>query len=211
MQHQNHEIVDLTSNLSDEKLSKELIAPCSGKKRRILKIEPDVMQAHENSNEHSSVVRKAQSNYPSFTANSVKCEKPQKSDSGTQNTHVNSAQLHDWAAQKGDAGSISQKHKGVQSSPAPCVDEETRGSDFLIQVQEKLNAAEYKDFVDFMKALKSKAMKIGHVLQSIARLFSGPERLPLRKRFKDYIPAKYHCLYEKYVETNDETVILKIE
>jgi regulator of telomere elongation helicase 1 len=55
---------------------------------------------------------------------------------------------------------------------------------FSLQVKEKLNAAEYKEFVEFMKALKSKAMKIGHVLQSIVRLFSGPERFPLLKRYK---------------------------
>ena len=36
----------------------------------------------------------------------------------------------------------------------------------------------------FMKALKSKAMKIGQVLESIARLFSGPERLSLLRRYK---------------------------
>ena len=51
-----------------------------------------------------------------------------------------------------------------------------------LQVKEKLSALEYKEFVNLMKALKSKAMKISEVLQSIARLFSGPERLPLLKR-----------------------------
>lgn len=25
-------------------------------------------------------------------------------------------------------------------------------------------------------------------------------------RFKDYIPAKYHSLYEHYIEANDETL-----
>jgi hypothetical protein len=34
-----------------------------------------------------------------------------------------------------------------------------------------------------MKALKSKTMKISQVLQSIVGLFSGPERLPLLKRY----------------------------
>lgn len=42
-----------------------------------------------------------------------------------------------------------------------------------------LTDVEYKEFVGFMKALKSKAMKIGHVLQSIAKLFSLPERISL--------------------------------
>ncbi|KAK4381734.1 Regulator of telomere elongation helicase 1 [Sesamum angolense] len=47
------------------------------------------------------------------------------------------------------------------------------------RVREKLTDTEYREFVGFMKALKSKAMKIGHVLQSIARLFSVPDRLSL--------------------------------
>lgn len=53
----------------------------------------------------------------------------------------------------------------------------------VLQVQEKLSATEYKEFVGFMKAMKSKAMKISHVLQSIAKLFTGPERLPLLRRY----------------------------
>lgn len=52
-----------------------------------------------------------------------------------------------------------------------------------LQVKEKLTAEEYKNFVEFMKALKSKTMKISQVLQSIVGLFSGPERLPLLKRY----------------------------
>ncbi|KAF2323328.1 hypothetical protein GH714_034640 [Hevea brasiliensis] len=78
--------------------------------------------------------------------------------------------------------------------------------DFLNSVKEKLTAAEYKEFVGFMKALKSKAMKIGSVLESIVILFSGPDRRPLLRRFKDYIPAKYHSLFEHYLEANDETL-----
>ena len=34
-----------------------------------------------------------------------------------------------------------------------------------------------------MKALKSKVMKISQVLQSIVRLFSGPDRLHLLERY----------------------------
>lgn len=49
-----------------------------------------------------------------------------------------------------------------------------------MQVREKLSAREYKDFVGFMKALKTKAMKISQVLQSIIGIFSGPDRLHLR-------------------------------
>lgn len=52
-----------------------------------------------------------------------------------------------------------------------------------LQVEGKLSASEYKEFVNSMKALKSKAMKISEVLQTIARLFSGPERLSLFRRY----------------------------
>nr|XP_023916363.1 receptor-like protein EIX1 [Quercus suber] len=80
------------------------------------------------------------------------------------------------------------------------------------EVKEKLSAEEYRKFVEFMKALKSKEMKISQVLQSIVRLFSGPQRLHLLEsisaltlaiiivnRFKDYLPAKYHSLYEQHL------------
>ncbi|KAI3521617.1 hypothetical protein L1887_11088 [Cichorium endivia] len=93
------------------------------------------------------------------------------------------------------------------SSSMPCENDEKKGSNFLIQVREKLSDGEYKEFVGFMKALKSKAMKIGHVLQCIMGLFSAPDRLPLLQRFKDYIPAKYHSLYEQYLEKTNDAVI----
>lgn len=93
------------------------------------------------------------------------------------------------------SGSSSQ-YKGVQFRPEP--DVETKGADFLIEVKEKLSAAEYKEFVNFLKALKSKTTK-GPALQSIAKLFSGPERFPLRIRFKDYLGEGYRSLFEKYL------------
>ncbi|CAH1422593.1 unnamed protein product [Lactuca virosa] len=96
------------------------------------------------------------------------------------------------------------------STSLACENQEKKGSTFLIQVREKLSDGEYKEFVGFMKALKSKAMKIGHVLQCIMGLFSAPDRLPLLQRFKDYIPAKYHTLYEEYLEktkTNDAVAV----
>lgn len=52
-----------------------------------------------------------------------------------------------------------------------------------LQVKEKLTAEDYKSFVGFMKALKSKTVKTSQVLQSIVGLFSGSERLPLLKRY----------------------------
>lgn len=53
----------------------------------------------------------------------------------------------------------------------------------FLQVKEKLSAEEYKKFVEFLKALKSKTMQTSQALQSIVSLFSGPDRLPLLKRY----------------------------
>ncbi|XP_047306284.1 regulator of telomere elongation helicase 1 homolog [Impatiens glandulifera] len=89
------------------------------------------------------------------------------------------------------------KRIDVRSTSGPSCQEDGKGSTFLAQVQAKLNGDEYKDFVDSMKALKSKTMNISTVLQSIATLFSHPDRLPLLRRFKDFIPSKYHALYEE--------------
>jgi len=52
-----------------------------------------------------------------------------------------------------------------------------------MQVQEKLTPDEYKEFVDLMKALKSKTMKITAVLERIATLFSAPQRFLLLKGY----------------------------
>ncbi|KAK1434107.1 hypothetical protein QVD17_11025 [Tagetes erecta] len=104
---------------------------------------------------------------------------------------------------------VSSETRSGVSSCSTSGDEEKKGSNFLIQVREKLSDGEYNEFVGFMKALKSKAMKIGQVLQSIVKIFSAPDRLSLRQRFKDYVPAKYHSLYEYYLaETDDSPVDL---
>uniref|UniRef100_A0A2N9I226 ATP-dependent helicase C-terminal domain-containing protein n=1 Tax=Fagus sylvatica TaxID=28930 RepID=A0A2N9I226_FAGSY len=186
MQHQDHEIIDLTGySILDEKPSKELLAPCSARKRKLLGIENVAMQQIEVSHEHSSGAKKFEINGP-LSINSIKLENSQISDGiSTQNAQVGSALLHkdDGTTQKREVQFLRQKNKGVQSSPAPTGNEESRGSDFLIQVKEKLSAEEYKIFVECMKALKSKEMKISQVLQSIVRLFSGPERLHLLKRY----------------------------
>ncbi|GAA0165600.1 DNA helicase [Lithospermum erythrorhizon] len=97
------------------------------------------------------------------------------------------------------------KHN-ANSDPTSCNDDQKKGTDFLIQVREKLTDAEYEDFVGFMKALKTNAMKIGHVLQSIAKIFSLPDRMHLLFRFKNYVPAKYHSLYDQYVTKSSRAV-----
>ncbi|KAF3950784.1 hypothetical protein CMV_023505 [Castanea mollissima] len=96
---------------------------------------------------------------------------------------------------------LRQKNKGVQSDPVLSVREESRGSGKLIQVKEKLSAEEYKKFVEFMKALKSKEMKISQVLQSIVRLFSGSERLHLLER-RECLPVGRRSPYHNCVNAN---------
>nr|POE67248.1 hypothetical protein CFP56_68241 [Quercus suber] len=191
MQHQDHEITDMTGySILNEKPSKEkLIAPCSSRKRKLLNIENAAMQQIEVSHDQSFGAKKFETTAP----------------------------LDQGTSQEKQAQFFRQKNKGVQSNPVPSGNEESRGSAFLIQVKEKLSAEEYKKFVEFMKALKSKEMKISQVLQSIVRLFSGRERLHLLEsisaltlaivivnRFKDYLPAKYHSLYEQHLVTNND-------
>ncbi|KAJ0076402.1 hypothetical protein Patl1_34125 [Pistacia atlantica] len=194
--------IDLSgSSLLDTKPRKEeAIAPCSAKKRKVLNTELDACIS--NATEIASGAESSQSSYPLSRTCLGKHEKPQISDSRSrQNAEVSALQCKvDGTLRRRDAEFLSQKSEAVLSSVSG--DEETKGSTFLIQVKEELSATEYKEFVGFMKALKSKAMKIGHVLQSIANLFSGPERLPLLRRFKDYVPTKYHSIYEQYLPTN---------
>ncbi|KAI8020505.1 hypothetical protein LOK49_LG04G02653 [Camellia lanceoleosa] len=204
--HNINHLIDLTCNSSaDEETSKELIMPCSSKKPRI---ELDPLQHIGNSDEPSYIVSEAQlSNAPTIN-DSVKHEKSHVNDYRSfENAQVGSAVLlgNEMIEQRKRTEFLNQKNKVVLLSPAPC-DEERRGSDFLIQVKEKLNDVEYKEFVGFMKALKSKAMQIGQVLQCIVGLFSSPDRIPLLQRFKDYIPAKYRSLYEQYLRRSDDEV-----
>ncbi|KAM5579000.1 regulator of telomere elongation helicase 1 [Rosa sericea] len=192
MQYQDRKVIDLTDeSILNEKRSEELITPCSAKKSKV-SAEHDAAQHINNSIEHSSLTKDFESHGLLSTISSMRSESSHRSKSSdretTQNAQAGSKLLH--------------KDNSVTSSPVPSGDEEMRGSQFLVQVKEKLSALEYKEFVNLMKALKSKAMNISEVLQSIARLFSGPERLPLLKRFKYFIPAKYHSMYEHYFQTN---------
>ncbi|XP_020235482.1 regulator of telomere elongation helicase 1 homolog [Cajanus cajan] len=171
---QKRDMVDLTDCCQLGEKSKDTpIPPCSAKKRRFVTGEYDLKQYFGNSNEHSS--------------------------SGSQNAQRGVDLQHKDGVASNSLELIRQKSI-LPADSAPSVGDETQGSAFLAQVRDKLSAAEYIDFVGYMKALKTKAMKISEVLQCISRMFSGPERLPLLKRFKDYIPAKYHSLYEHYVE-----------
>ncbi|OAY36775.1 regulator of telomere elongation helicase 1 homolog isoform X10 [Manihot esculenta] len=209
IQHQNQERIDLIGkSVLDEIPNRGVLLPYTAKKRKGCNSEHELKGQLENTESHTSSAKRSNSNNPYSPFSLVmKPENPQISDNGSRQTAqvVSAFPCKDHGIAK-DSKSLAQKGKVVQPTLVPCSDEEKRGSAFLTQVKEKLTSAEYKEFVGFMKALKSKAMKIGSVLESIVILFSGPDRRPLLKRFKDYIPAKYHSLYEHYIEANDETL-----
>ncbi|KAK2984870.1 hypothetical protein RJ640_008635, partial [Escallonia rubra] len=153
MQYAKSNFVDLTRNASlDDEKSEELIRACSAKKPRLLKSEPDLTQHFEHSHENPFGIKKTPGGISSFATHPVKRERSLIDETGSRQ----------YSQDKRNTEKLSEKNKGVPSVPAPCEDEEKRGSTFLIQVQEKLTVEEYKEFVGFMKALKSKAMKIGH-------------------------------------------------
>ncbi|KAJ9179137.1 hypothetical protein P3X46_010956 [Hevea brasiliensis] len=210
MQCQNQDRIDLTGkSVLDEIPSKEkFLVPYTAKKRKGYNSKHELKGQIESTQVHTSSAKRSHSNNPySPFSLVVKPENPQLSDDGSrQNAQVVSVLPCKDHGIAQDSKSLTQRNKVVQTTLVPCSDEEKRGSAFLIQVKQKLTAAEYKEFVGFMKALKSKAMKIGSVLESIVILFSGPDRRPLLRRFKDYIPAKYHSLFEHYLEANDETL-----
>lgn len=174
----------------DEK-SGDLVASSTLKKRKLLISGPDLSNHGEKSRNFSNLVKKDHLQFLQNACNQYPQEKEvlvhDEVFRGKRTVELNIVKQEDGVSE-----TVSQKSN------------ETKGSVFLIQVQEKLTDSEYKEFVGFMKALKSKEMKIGYVLQSIARLFSLPNRLSLLHGFKEYVPAKYHSLYEHYISTNHD-------
>lgn len=130
-QYSKNAFVDLTTDaLLDEKASKELIAPCSVKKPRLLKIGSDLNQKH-------SVVKSEPLGTPYAVLDSVIHERPHITLSGRMKNVQDGTKLlleGALAAQKSSTEFISQKNKADRSSPAPCEDEEKKGSTFLTQV-----------------------------------------------------------------------------
>ncbi|KAI3863649.1 hypothetical protein MKW92_053648 [Papaver armeniacum] len=191
--YQKSEVVDLTSDSHwDEQLStSKFIVPCSSKKPKILKTDTDLSFNTNSSAKHGNLSQVSQCKSKDLDDNSIRII-------GMQHAQVDTVVVleDDIRTEKTDL-----KHKHVSTGPAPS-GEETRGANFLIKVQEKLTPEEYKEFVGYMKALKSKTMKINDVLQSIVRLFSTPERFLLLTRFKDFVPAKYRPMYEQYLKNS---------
>nr|GMC77545.1 regulator of telomere elongation helicase 1 homolog isoform X2 [Ipomoea batatas] len=176
----NHKLIDLTERTLLDKKSDEVIAPCSSKRPRLVITGPDKVCCKSSS--ENQCCNMLNDDKLTLSGSQDKIEMLPK-DEPTLQTKVTS----------------SNDHGKLSGSVTSSEDAENKGSMFLVQVREKLSDVEYKEFVGYLKALKSKAMKIGHVLESVARLFSLPDRLPLLHRFKDYIPAKYRSLYEQYI------------
>ncbi|WMV22275.1 hypothetical protein MTR67_015660 [Solanum verrucosum] len=207
----NQKIIDLTKHELADEPPKDVGAPCSTKRPRLALTGSDYQSDHfrkpHDSPDCSSVAHHllSESDFRYLLNN----KKSQYSDNqSTRNSNLDRANLlEDERTSRKTAGLVDlQNEDGILSS-APCNNEE-KGSAFLVQVREKLTDTEYHEFVGYMKSLKSKAMKIGQVLQSITRLFSLPDRLPLLHRFKDYVPAKYHSLYDQYLKRNHEVAHL---
>ncbi|PHU24343.1 hypothetical protein BC332_09450 [Capsicum chinense] len=203
----NQKMIDLTKDeLSDER-PKDVNAPCSLKRPRLTlpgsDCQRDLFQKPHDSPDRSSGAHLllSESDYRYLLKN----KKSQYSDERSiQNSNLARANLlEDEMTSQKTTRLVDLQSKDVSRSSAPC-NNEAKGSAFLVQVREKLTDTEYHEFVGYMKSLKSKAMKIGQVLQSITRLFSLPDRLPLLHRFKDYVPAKYHSLYDQYLKRTHE-------
>ncbi|KAK7837817.1 regulator of telomere elongation helicase 1 like protein [Quercus suber] len=174
-----------------------LMQPCSARKRKLLNIENAVMQQIEVSYDQSFGAKKFETTGP-LGINLVNLE----------NLQILMASAHKI---------LNLVHEYCIKFEELLKRSKLSFSGRRMKVKEKLSAEEYRKFVEFMKALKSKEMKISQVLQSIVRLFSGPQRLHLLEsisaltlaiiivnRFKDYLPAKYHSLYEQHLVTNND-------
>lgn len=132
MQFQNRRIIDLSCNSTmDVKPSNQLIAPCSAKKRR-LNTEHEMMQHIKN--EHLSHAKNYGLNGLTSIINSVECENPHGSKSGSSQSGQGLALLHkdSRTLKNSETEILDQKNKVVQSSSA---NEETKGSEFLVQVR----------------------------------------------------------------------------
>ncbi|XP_057536046.1 regulator of telomere elongation helicase 1 homolog isoform X2 [Amaranthus tricolor] len=184
------EKVDLTS--TNRKSDAEVIVHCSSKRKRVV----DSMSNNNIPCKVSSGFTEVKLKETSLRNDYIEDDKCQIGWTKKMKSPIASSSVEVACNMTGQATDSSQANQGTLSLSNQ--NEEAKGHHFLAQVKQKLNASEYREFVGYMKALKSKAMKISLVLQSIAKLFSGQERLPLLERFKNFIPDKYHSLYEQH-------------
>ncbi|KAL9274613.1 Regulator of telomere elongation helicase 1-like protein [Drosera capensis] len=173
------EVVTLSKTFSLEGKPNEEPLPFSCRKRpKILKGEAGGSLCEKASQEVTLSVEKLREGNISASANPLKQEKIEASMTTAPGDSVVGSSSQVISEMKSQTKLRSAANPGSSASPVSSQGE-AKGSGFLYQVKEKLSPTEYGEFVGYMKALKSKAMKIGPVLHSIVRLFSTPERLPL--------------------------------
>ncbi|ERN03915.1 hypothetical protein AMTR_s00078p00189390 [Amborella trichopoda] len=195
-------VVDLTSDSPSKHFPKEeLIGP--GPSKVVIDVDMHV-KATQNSDKLGSC-RKLSSQFKhlpcSLSVNNAEKQCPSISNKSMA-VDISMGKVKVGAAMgKVKVGAQDQDDKNSMQKFIPNGDEKTtKASDFLKQAQLKLSGAEYKKFVEFMRALKAKTMNMSSLLESVAEMFSSPERLFLLKRFKDYVPANYLPLYEKHLK-----------
>ncbi|KAL2904786.1 Regulator of telomere elongation helicase 1-like protein [Bienertia sinuspersici] len=176
--HKISEVVDLTSTTSDHNSDAELIVRCSSKRQRVLERKSDDTEFIKAPCDMASGNREVKLKNTSIRNGYHEEGKSQISLNKKLKNTIATSSVEVTGNMTAQATSSSQSKQGSSS----CQDDEAKGHHFLTQVQQQLNESEYKEFVGYMKALKSKTMKIGSVLQSIAKLFSGQGRLALLKR-----------------------------
>ncbi|XP_068652271.1 regulator of telomere elongation helicase 1 homolog [Aristolochia californica] len=190
-------VIDLTTIPSPNEWPKteDMQAPCSSKKPKIFEDPDNTVSCRQLHN-----MELALSPSSSMSSTVIKCNEEsifvQCAAAAVGASEINRAQNGFLSSSMGTTEAKITKSESKH-------DEKTRASDFLIQVKEKLTTSEYAEFVDFMKALKSKTMRIIPVLESIVRLFSGTDRFHLLRRFKDYVPVKYQPIYGQHIMALD--------
>ncbi|EPS66374.1 hypothetical protein M569_08402, partial [Genlisea aurea] len=156
------------SEKKNEEPGSSIISPCSLKKLKLLIKGPSQSMSHSNS-DHAP---------ESSTGRNESLRIPCKKSSAEEDT-------------------VAKQRNAIIPEASTGSRDEMKGSAFLSQVREKLSEDEYRKFVEYLRALKSKEMRIGEVLESITRLFSTPQRHHLLHGFRDFVPAKYREMYDR--------------
>lgn len=125
MQCQDRKVIGLPGkSILNEKWGEELITPCSVKKCKV-STEHDAAQHIDNSIKHSFLTMDFESHGLLSTISSMRSESSHRSKSSDRES-----------AQNAQAGSkLLHKDNSVTFGPVPSGDEETRGSQFLVQVR----------------------------------------------------------------------------
>ncbi|GAB4842167.1 Regulator of telomere elongation helicase 1 [Ancistrocladus abbreviatus] len=165
----NSQVMDAATNSSiDGNLDEEWNASLSTKRPRIVEKNPGDSQNGKILQKPTFYVEETREVKVYSVTASVKQEESITFGTKNMDNSQVSFSFQDFDHMGAQATLSSHGNLGVTSSSSVSFeDEEAKGAAFLTQVKEKLTSKEYGEFVRNMKALKSKAMKIGPVLQSI--------------------------------------------